>query len=216
MAWFIINSSDFLCEHPLHCAKTKSHVQETAHENHEIEAAEWCGLLLGSCWVCTMRGKEVEKSGKEFFDWENGEQMRQRSAMNCLHNCAVGKMHLEQESTNDPSPKNRVISIFLKYFPGHCFRPQNNKIRSSRQISVSFAEQLEKVYEVDTIFSNEDNCTTIPVLEGGTLSSTVKSCSLRRDGKQFTENQSSAIFHFPFPGSSADPLLDSIQFPAIE
>ena len=174
----------------------------------KIEAAD--------CGVCTMRGKEVEKSGKEFFEWQNEEQMRQKSAMNCLHNYAVGKMHLEQESTNDPSPKNRVISIFLKYFPGHCFRPQNNKIRSSRQISVSFAEQLEKVYEVDTIFSNEDNCTTIPVLEGGTLSSTVKSCSLRRDGKQFTEIQSSAIFHFPFPGSSADPLLDSIQFPAIE
>ena len=164
-------------------------------------------------------------------DWDNEASIYHKSAMNCLHNYALGKMHVIDTKldpkSHKPAMKKRLIKALQKHLLG---RSHSSRLEvecpGRKGHSISFAENLEQIFEIESATADEHSndicsfacdCHKPPTYdEQGTSIDVCSSCSTDRCQEIPGINSTACVANFTFPEITGTALPDASQFPKIE
>ena len=176
----------------------------------------------------------------EMMDWDDERLMSHKCAMNCLHNYAIGKMRIEEESSDklthspctqctSPSPKSSSRGGSKLLTVNSCERKKSGQFQN-----ISFAKDLEqiRVFESEQLScpnlvvperACKDEChITSDSIAGGSNSlmanyeTSLTESELLSDPDKAPSARQSCPPDFPFPGGGLECLYDLVRFPEIE
>jgi hypothetical protein len=181
---------------------------------------------------------ELVQEKRHSVDWNNEDSMHHKSAINCLHNYALGKMHivdLKPETKSKKPTTKRLMKAVRKHLCNVWSGSHTTtNIPSRKRTSISFAADLEQIFEIRSLGADEhlkdagietddEVHQNQPKSLGDTgVMSTSRSNHFCSDGSDLmladnkpaqTKTESSC---FPFPEIMTDSLPDPSHFPQIQ
>ena len=188
------------------------------------------GARLARC--STTAEEMAETDQPQNLDWDDEASLYHKSAINCLHNYALGKMELVDYRHSQMKSKTSIKRRFLKGLRGHISGNQSSlqmerSTSGRKRSSISFARDLEQIYEIeaDDIDGAEPNdcvgeyhddnpqkyCKDMiwgsPINHQLSCASKAIYCSL---------SSPTCVTSLTFLGDSAEVILEPLQFPEIE
>jgi hypothetical protein len=166
----------------------------------------------------------VEVDQRKSLDWNDEKLLDHKSAINCLHNYALGKMRIA-ESPKSETKRRLFNALQNRMSVVKRYTPRANGSSGKARSSISFAKDLEQIFIIDSVLCTSAELKSDLQLEHADQMDAFISpemlgkAELLSFGSKRVENcehSPTCVTSFDFPGTSPEEFHEPLRFPAID